>query len=54
MNLLKLSPEVLEMLSALGEPLTSPIAAERSFRILLGLSLKEQRARITSILSRRY
>ena len=54
MNLLKLSPDVLEMISALGDPLTSPIAAERSLRILLGLSFKEQKARITSILSRRY
>jgi hypothetical protein len=54
MNLLQLSPEVLEMISALGDPLRIPIAAERSLRPLLGLSIEEQKARITSIMSRRY
>ena len=37
LKLLKLSPDVLEMLSALGDPLLSPIVTERSLRPIVSL-----------------
>ncbi len=48
LNLLQLSPEVLEMISALGDPLRSPIAAERRLRPLLSLTVDQQKTQVKS------
>jgi hypothetical protein len=51
MNLLRLSPGVLEMISSLGDPLRSPIVVERKLRPLLGLVATKQLEQIKTILS---
>ena len=51
MNLLNLSPKVIEMISSLGDPLRHPIVTERKLRPLLGLSIKQQIAQAKIILS---
>lgn len=43
LNLLKLSPEVIEMISSLGDPLRSPIVAERRLRLLLAQPSEQQK-----------
>jgi hypothetical protein len=53
MNLLDLVPEVVDRIAALGNPLVAPVITERNLRSLLGLSIEEQKARITYMLSRR-
>jgi hypothetical protein len=53
MNLLDLVPEVVDRIAALGNPLVAPVVTERNLRSLLGLSIEEQKARITCMLSRR-
>jgi hypothetical protein len=53
MNLLDLEPEVVDRIAALGNPLGAPVITERNLRSLLGLSIEEQKARITYMLSRR-
>jgi hypothetical protein len=52
LNLLKLSPEVIEMVSSLGDPLRSPVLAERRLRPLLGLVPEKQIDQIKILLSR--
>jgi len=47
LNLLRLSPEVLEMVSALGDPLLTPVITECSLRPLLVLSAEQQLQRVT-------
>ena len=51
MNLLRLSPDVLNMMSSLGDPMKFPIVTERKLRPLLGLSIKQQIAQSKIILS---
>ena len=46
MNLLRLAPDVLEKIAALGDPLTSPIVTERKPRPVVLLPKAEQRRRI--------
>lgn len=50
MNLLHLSPEVVEMISSMGDPLRSPIIAERRLRPLLALTTEQQMAQVKAIL----
>ena len=52
LNLLHLSPDVLEMISALGDPLRRPIAAERKLRPLLTLTPDQQIARVIIMISK--
>jgi len=51
LRVLKLAPEVLEALAALGDPLASPIVTERSLRPIVNLPAGEQRRRFGAILS---
>ena len=51
MNLLRLSPEVIEMISSLGDPIQGPVVTERKFRPLLSLPIKQQIAQSKIILS---
>jgi hypothetical protein len=51
MNLLHLSPEVIEKISSLGDPISSPIVTERELRPLLGLSPEQQKAQVEVMLS---
>jgi hypothetical protein len=50
LNLLKLSPEVIEMISSLGDPLRCPNLTERRLRLLLELVDESQLAQIKTIL----
>jgi hypothetical protein len=50
LNLLKLSPEVIETISLLGDPLRSPIVAERRLRTLLALSSEQQKTQLEIML----
>ena len=43
LGLLELTPEVVEALAALGDPLPKPIVTERGLRSLLGLPAEEQK-----------
>lgn len=51
MNLLQLSPEAIALLSSLGDPIRSPIGAERRLRPLLGMVAEKQIERIKIMLS---
>jgi len=51
MNILQLSPEVIDMISSLGDPIRYPIVTERKLRPLLGLPIKQQIAQAKIILS---
>jgi len=46
LNLLKLSPEVVEMISSLGDPLGSSFVSERTLRPLLSLTAEQQRDKV--------
>jgi hypothetical protein len=50
LNLLKLSPEVIEILESLGDPISGPIVTERRLRPLLGLSAEQQKAQVEAML----
>jgi hypothetical protein len=50
-NLLKLSPEVIEMISSLGDPLGSSFVSERTLRPLLSLTAEKQYKQIRILLS---
>jgi hypothetical protein len=50
MNLLKLSPEAIEIIDSLGDPISGPILTERKLRKVLGLSARKQRVWIKTIL----
>ncbi len=52
LNLLQLSPEVTDMISSLGDPLTSPVVAERRLRPLLALSAEQQKLQVKVMLCR--
>ena len=52
LNLLRLSSEVIEMISSLGDPLGYPIVTERKLRPLMGLPIKQQIAQAKIILSK--
>lgn len=51
LNLLKLSPEVIQMLYSEGDPVRSPIVAERRLRPLLASSAEIQKAQVEIMLS---
>lgn len=51
MNLLDLSPKVINIISSLGDPVGSPIVAERRLRPLLGLVAEKQIEQIEILLS---
>jgi len=51
LNLLKLSPEVIEMISSLGDPLGSSFVSERTLRPLLSLTAEKQYKQIRILLS---
>jgi len=51
LNLLKLSPEVIDMISSLGDSIRYPIVTERKLRPLLGLPIKQQITQAKIILS---
>ena len=51
LRLLKLSPEILEMVSALGDPLPSAIVTERSLRPVVELPPEEQKQWIAMMLA---
>ena len=51
LNLLKLAPNVVEMISSLGDPITSQIIAEKRLRPLLALTADQQYARVEIMLS---
>lgn len=50
MNLLKLSPEVIEALESFGESVTSTSMSERKLRELVGMSPKEQGQQLKEML----
>ena len=52
MNLLKLTPEVVETIYALSDQIGTHMITERSLRPLLVLSTEQQKAHINSIFSR--
>jgi len=49
MNLLKLGPEAIDMISSLGDPLRMPLITERRLRPLLGLSAEQQKVQIEAM-----
>ena len=51
LNLLKLAPNVVEMISSLGDPLRSPIISERRLRPLLKITAEKQAKQIRIMLS---
>jgi hypothetical protein len=50
LNLLKLSPKVIEMISSLGDPLKSPFISERRLRPLLVLNADQQKVQVKLLL----
>ena len=52
MNLLNLSPKVIDIISSLGDPISNPIIAERMLRPLLGLEPEKQVELVKIILSK--
>ena len=52
MNLLNLSPKVIDIISSLGDPISNPIAAERMLRPLLGLVTEKQIELVNIMLSK--
>jgi L-lysine 2,3-aminomutase len=53
LNLLKLAPEIQEMVVRLGDPLLSPSVTERKLRVLLSLTARQQKQRLEMLLSNR-
>lgn len=51
LNLLKLSPEVIEMISSLGDPIKGLLISERKLRPLLKLAAEKQVKQIRILLS---
>jgi hypothetical protein len=51
MNLLRLSPEALGMISSLGDPMDSPMVQERRLRPLLRQADEQQKAHLRIMLS---
>ena len=52
MNLLKLSPEVIEIISSLGDPINGTVLAEKRLRPMLALTAEQQKAQLEIILSK--
>ena len=52
LNLLKLAPEAIEIVSSLGDLLRSPIISERRLRPLLALNAEQQKAQLEIIISK--
>ena len=52
LNLLKLTPEVITMVSSLGDPLTRPVVVEKRLRPLVKLTAEQQKAQIEIITSK--
>jgi hypothetical protein len=52
MNLLSLSPDVIDIISSLGDPISNPIVAERMLRPLLSLEPEKQVELVKIILSK--
>ena len=52
MNLLKLSPEVVKILTSLGDPINSPVLAEKRLRPMLALTAEQQKAQLEIMLSK--
>jgi hypothetical protein len=52
LNLLKLSPEVVEMVSSLGGPLSTPTVTERRLRSLLVFTVEQQIVQLKILLSK--
>jgi len=52
MNLLNLSPKVVDIISSLGDPISNPIIAERMLRPLLDLVAEKQVELLQIILSK--
>ena len=50
LNLLKLTPEVIEKIAGLGDPLASPVVTERRLRPLVNLPRAEQRKQVRTLL----
>ena len=51
LNLLQLSPEVLEIISLLGGSLSSPTVTERRLRPLLAVTVDKQKSQVEYLLS---
>ena len=51
MNLLKLSSEVVKILTSLGDPINSPVLAEKRLRPMLALTAEQQEAQLEIMLS---
>jgi len=51
MNLLKLSPEVVDIISSLGDPVNGPVVTERRLRRMLALTAEQQKTQVTIMLS---
>ena len=52
MNLLNLSPKVIDIISSMGDPISDPIIAERMLRPLLGFGSEKQVELVKIILSK--
>jgi hypothetical protein len=52
MNLLKLSPKALDVISGLGDPIGAHMITERSLRPLLALSDEQQKTQLEFVLSK--
>ena len=52
MNLLRLSPEVINIISSFGDPVNSYIVSERRLRPLLALNADQQMAQVKIMLSK--
>ena len=52
LGLLELTPDVVEVLAALGDPLPKPILTERGLRSLLSLPAEEQKHVLQAIASK--
>ncbi|APH12410.1 hypothetical protein ASJ33_04225 [Dehalococcoides mccartyi] len=52
LNLLQLSPEVIDVICLLGDPIRYPIITERKLRSLLALSSQQQKAQLETMLSK--
>ena len=50
MNLLKLSPEVIDIISSLGDPVSSPRVTERKLRSLAAFTAEQQKDHVKNML----
>jgi hypothetical protein len=52
LNLLQLSPEVINIVASFGDPLQLPTITERRLRPLISLSVEQQKAQVKAIISK--